>query len=198
MPDMTAKIIDGARRCFFQHGFTRSTMSMIAEYSGCSRVTLYKYYKTKEDLFRELCLGFIRERVAESETLLTKEMTIWQKLESILASYIVSPFEEIGSDIISSDLVSATRTLVPEVRDERDHQLSLLLNRLIDDACQKNEISIEDTGIEPAELAEMIKLVMAGMAELRVNDLRGQAQRVVSVLNRALKPKQQADKDSDV
>ena len=186
MANMTDKIMGGARRCFFQHGFTRSTMSMVAQYSGCSRVTVYKYFKTKEDLFRELCLGFIREKVAESETILNQESSVWQKLEAIFVSYVVSPFEEIGSDIISGDLMSATRKVVPEMRDEKDQQLSLLLNHTINDACQKNEIYLEQSGIEPAELAEMIKLTMAGMAEIKVDDLRDQTQRVLSILRRAL------------
>ena len=44
-------ILDIAAETFLEHGFERTSMSMIAERLGGSKATLYNYFKSKEELF---------------------------------------------------------------------------------------------------------------------------------------------------
>lgn len=161
-------------------------MSMIAQYAGCSRVTLYKHFKTKTDLFRRICLGFLDETARELDVLLKKKLGFWQNLEAVIAVHIVSPFELIGNDIISSDLVAASNSMSDEVFLENDRLISSTLQRIIEEAVSRGEISIERFGAKPAELAEMIKLMMYGLTKLKINDIRAQAQRMVELMQRAM------------
>lgn len=186
MVDTTEKILDGARQCFFQHGFTKATMSMIAQYSGCSRVTLYKYFKTKEDIFLRICLDFLDEHAREVEELLGQNLGFWKNLEGVITSHIVSPFERVGNDIISADLMAASNTVSDEVFLVNDRQIGATLQRIIEEAVARGEISIAQFGAEPADLAEMIKLMMYGLTKLKIDDIRAQAQRMVELLRRGL------------
>lgn len=52
------KILDGAARAFIELGVSGSGMGEIAKYAGCSRATLYRYFKNRHDLhmaFVEQC-----------------------------------------------------------------------------------------------------------------------------------------------
>ncbi len=52
------KILDGAARAFVDLGVSRAGMGEIARYAGCSRGTLYRYFKNRH----ELHLAFVNDR----------------------------------------------------------------------------------------------------------------------------------------
>lgn len=48
------EIVDGARRVFLRQGFIGARVSKIAAEAGVSKRTLYKYFRSKEELFAEI------------------------------------------------------------------------------------------------------------------------------------------------
>ena len=48
------RILESAHRVFSQKGYREATMDEIAEGLGLSKPALYRYYKSKEELFREI------------------------------------------------------------------------------------------------------------------------------------------------
>ncbi len=54
------KILDGAAQAFVELGVTGAGMGEIARYAGCSRGTLYRYFKNRH----ELHLAFVNDRAA--------------------------------------------------------------------------------------------------------------------------------------
>jgi len=49
-----ARILESAHRVFSQKGYREATMDEIAEGLGLSKPALYRYYNSKEELFREI------------------------------------------------------------------------------------------------------------------------------------------------
>jgi AcrR family transcriptional regulator len=50
-PDLAVeRILDGAEKAFVELGVSRAGMSQIARFAGCSRGTLYRYFKTRHQL----------------------------------------------------------------------------------------------------------------------------------------------------
>src|SRR3954453_15619132 len=49
-----AEILDAALDCFAERGFTATRMDDIAARAGVTKGTLYLYFPTKEQLFKEL------------------------------------------------------------------------------------------------------------------------------------------------
>jgi len=61
------KILDAAEKAFVEHGVSGAGMTEIADAAGCSRGTLYRYFKTRHELHTAYVLrasGLIRVRVA--------------------------------------------------------------------------------------------------------------------------------------
>jgi AcrR family transcriptional regulator len=50
-PGLAAKkILDAAEKAFIELGISRAGMASIAEFAGCSRGTLYRYFKSRHEL----------------------------------------------------------------------------------------------------------------------------------------------------
>ncbi len=50
-PDLAAeKILDAAEKAFVEEGVSAAGMSTVAEYAGCSRGTVYRYFPTRDAL----------------------------------------------------------------------------------------------------------------------------------------------------
>ena len=60
-----ANIVGGAKDVFLRHGFERASMDGIAAAAGVSKMTVYRYFRSKEELFagviRDLCERIIDE-----------------------------------------------------------------------------------------------------------------------------------------
>ncbi len=59
------RILESAHRVFSQKGYREATMDEIAGGLGLSKPALYRYYKSKEELFREI-LGLFIEATAKA------------------------------------------------------------------------------------------------------------------------------------
>lgn len=50
-PGRVKRVLDAAAGQFIEHGFARASVDAIAKLSGVSKVTIYSYFPTKEELF---------------------------------------------------------------------------------------------------------------------------------------------------
>ena len=48
------EILDGARRCFAEHGYEGATVTKLEREIGLSRGAIFNYFSSKDDLFLEL------------------------------------------------------------------------------------------------------------------------------------------------
>lgn len=58
------QILEGARRCFAEHGYEGATVAKLEREIGLSRGAIFNYFPSKEDLFIELA---VRDSVRMSE-----------------------------------------------------------------------------------------------------------------------------------
>ena len=116
-------ILKTAQRLFSQFGLNKVNMEEIAREARVSKVTLYKYYKVKSDIFQEVVrleteqlISAIREAVAAQETVRGKLkahlLTKLKKIHHLINFYRVTqeswndhwPYiEEVNDDFISKE-----------------------------------------------------------------------------------------------
>jgi AcrR family transcriptional regulator len=63
------RILDAALRAFSDDGYHRTSIDRIAQLSGCSRVAVYQYFSSKDDVFRELAAQVARQLTSSTEAL---------------------------------------------------------------------------------------------------------------------------------
>ena len=83
------RIVDAALRVFGDEGYHRGSIDRITELGGCSRVSFYQYFASKEDVFHHLAGQVTRQLVASSEALdpLTPDREGWNAMRAWVARY---------------------------------------------------------------------------------------------------------------
>lgn len=79
-----AEILEAALACFAQRGFAATRMDDIAERAGVTKGTLYLYFSTKEDLFKELVRGQLVPHIERLEALAQQGGSATEQLERLL------------------------------------------------------------------------------------------------------------------
>ncbi len=83
------RILDAALRAFGAQGYNGCSIDRIARLSGCSRVSFYQYFASKEDVFRYLVGQVVRQVSASTEALdpLTPDVEGWGAMRAWVARY---------------------------------------------------------------------------------------------------------------
>jgi AcrR family transcriptional regulator len=83
------RILDAALQVFGDAGYHQTSIDRIAKHAGCSRVSFYQYFSSKEDVFRHLAGQVGRQVGAATEALdaLTADAGGWAALRTWVARY---------------------------------------------------------------------------------------------------------------
>jgi AcrR family transcriptional regulator len=177
------KIIAAALKVFGKQGYHSSTISQIAKEADMGRGTLYWYFKSKEELFRELIRQFMDGAVAQVQEQVKAGENLESTLRTIIRSWLeaatlqpelfhimYSIFGHSHGDI-SQEMIASMRVMYQgimetleglftqaiakkEMRQADVHSLARLLVGLIDG------IIIQHITIEPIDPEAMTEVVM--------------------------------------
>jgi AcrR family transcriptional regulator len=83
------RILDAALRVFGEVGYHQCGIARITEVAGCSRVSFYQYFSSKEDVFLQLAGQVARQLAASTEALdpLTPDAAGWATLRGWVARH---------------------------------------------------------------------------------------------------------------
>jgi AcrR family transcriptional regulator len=82
------EILEAALHVFGEQGFARTRLEEVAKRAGVSKGTLYLYFKSKEDLFREMARACVSASVAQEEEFVrTFEGSTKDLLEQFIRRY---------------------------------------------------------------------------------------------------------------
>ncbi|MCB2186257.1 MAG: TetR/AcrR family transcriptional regulator [Deltaproteobacteria bacterium] len=184
--ETAVKILRAAQDCFFRHGFSKANLTLIAEYAGFSRVTIYKYFRSKEALFKEVAQAFLNERIAETEVMLLVEENLWKRLEYLIFSWIVSPFESIGDDWVAADLSHAHKLGNQDVEAAAQSALQGFLRRLVEEAQTNGQIDLARLGLTGEDLVEVLDVMLSGLFDRKVENIGREALKLIGFFRATL------------
>jgi AcrR family transcriptional regulator len=85
--EVRARVVDAARGLFALEGFAAVSMRRIAAQAGCSTMSLYGYFRSKNDLLRHIWEDFFAELFARIERA-AREGSAEQRLRRACAVYV--------------------------------------------------------------------------------------------------------------
>jgi AcrR family transcriptional regulator len=103
---ISERIKKNALELFKAYGVEQISMDEVAEKAGVSKVTIYKYFQSKEELFRQVINLYIDEILAETEELLAGKGDIVEKLKILMRAQANAPQladGEVLSALLDSD-----------------------------------------------------------------------------------------------
>ncbi len=156
------KIIEAATNCFFQHGFDATTISMISRYVRVSRVTIHKYFESKEALFRCVVKHYFDIRQKNINHYIETDGDFWQLTNQLIKDRCRSIFEHISSAMIRSDLVHAGNAYCRDLILEQKQLVCQVIEKKLIKAVNNGELTLERIDITLTEFAASIESISDG------------------------------------
>ncbi|MBD1391175.1 TetR/AcrR family transcriptional regulator [Neiella sp. HB171785] len=176
----TETILKAARQCFFQHGYTTSSIAMISRYADISRVTIHKQFGSKEQLFRAFLKHEHESQYSKLAGYITDYDCIWQQLEVMLLDWGRPLFEEITDKLVLSDLVRTASDHCQDIFDSHSAVITDFVVSALAEAEKKSQISFAQQSLTPREFAET--LVVTAKAIFSISPLTDGKQAVLNNL----------------
>lgn len=150
-----ARILNAALRCFARHGFSRTTMSDIAEEAGLSRTSLYKHYPNREAAFRALAHRVnegVRRAVTEAAS---APGDMAERLHAVAVARVAWAFDALHLSEHGHELIDAKGELCGHSSQDTEAEFVALLTRII--------ASAGPTTAPPAEAAAILAKCLPGL-----------------------------------
>lgn len=128
-----ARILDAARWCFLNFGFSRTSMGDIAQRAGISRTLLYRGFKDKEDLFMQVFDDWMLSRLPLALEAVRAPGSRRERLFAVCRRVLLEPWSEMEAAPMSSEFLDVCQGLSPEVAGRHRACLLECLNRVFDD-----------------------------------------------------------------
>jgi len=125
------RIVDAARRLFYEKGYERSTLDDIAERLQVTKPFIYSYYKNKNELLHEIASQCITECLKAQSRILASKLSTAEKLSRIVAEVAQIIIDNQANTIIylreEMNLDWHVAQKIREQRNEFDHRNMKLL-----------------------------------------------------------------------
>jgi AcrR family transcriptional regulator len=171
------QVLEGARRCFAEHGYEGATVAKLEGEIGLSRGAIFNYFPSKEDLFIELA---VRDSARMSE------MWVEEGLEAVVREVVeldpawLSVYLELFRRV-RNDAEFRARI------EERQKAVAPANRARIEEAQRSGEFR-DDVGAK--DLGTFVNLVLNGLALLRASDEElPSTELVLSLLRDAIGPR---------
>ena len=153
MSEREINILDAAIRVFTRYGVKRTSMGDIAEEAGISRQTLYKAFKSKDDILRTHIKLYTEQAIANIEANLRKADELEGQLNLVLEHMIVPGFDMVRASPNAEDIIEGVNAATREELEETAAQFQAIILKLL----MPFEKHLAAAGIEPVILAEHIQ-----------------------------------------
>ncbi len=151
------QILEGARRCFAEHGYEGATVAKLEREIGLSRGAIFNYFPSKEDVFVELA---VRDSARMSEIWINDglEAVVREvvELDPAWLSVYLELFRRVRNDPDFRSRIEARQKAVAPANRQRIEQ------------AQRDGEFRDDIG--PKEIGMFMNLVLNGLALMRAGD----------------------------
>src|SRR5450755_4272446 len=152
------QILDAALSVFAEHGIAEARLEEIATRAGVSKGTIYLYFPSKEELFREV----VRQRVGPAIANADQASSLEQSAEAQLKSYLTHQWECLGEDDSEGwiRLVMLELHKYPDLAQFHWDEVVTRSNRILGDIIRRGIASGEFRQTDPETALRMIKALI--------------------------------------
>ncbi len=151
------QILEAAIAVFGEHGIAAAKLEEIAARAGVSKGTIYLYFPSKEDLFREVIRQVLVPRIAQVEHELTGGTAIEQIERYLRVHWFYFDRPEAASWL---RLVLFELHKFPDLEQFYYDEVIALSNRVLGDVLRRGVASGELRQLDPAASVSLIKAVL--------------------------------------
>ncbi|WNG41047.1 TetR/AcrR family transcriptional regulator [Archangium violaceum] len=142
-----AAILQAARECFLQFGYTKTSLDDIAKRANISRPLIYRKFKNKDDIFTAVIEELFETRYPRAEQVLDSPGTQRDKLLRVYEILLLEPWDELMGAPMAADFYEVCSRLFPQVEAKHVRQ----------------QLKLTQAILENKELAEVFMLAVDGL-----------------------------------
>ena len=167
-PDTRSKVCTAALDCLLKLGYERTNMSDIARTTGIARPTLYKYFKSKNEVFfaaiDQVAYNFAESVVSHARTFDTLEERIIETIVYVVEEMPKNPYLAL---VLKDDTASALR--------ERafSDDATLVFSEMTSEPLIEISPHLEEQGVEISEMMSRFALSMILFPGKYADDIEG-------------------------
>lgn len=153
MSERENDILEAALRVFSRYGVKRASMADLAKEAGISRQTLYKTFRSKDDVLRAQIRAYTDSMIAQIEKELAKTEGLSAQLDVIFDKMTVAGFELVRATPNAQDLQDGfDEGSREELEISAQRHQAIITNVLL-----PFEAALNDAGTSPKSLAEFVQ-----------------------------------------
>jgi AcrR family transcriptional regulator len=131
------KLLDKAEELFWKYGYSSVSVDQIAKEAGISKMTIYKHFHSKEDLFIEVLKQNTEHHINKLMELLDEKYHTIEKIRTMYG-YMIDLNSQI-SPIFVKDIMDRANIL-DKVMAFKEQKVLLLWRYIVEDGIKKKEI----------------------------------------------------------
>jgi AcrR family transcriptional regulator len=146
-------IIEAAKRIFTQAGYDKSSLNMIADELGKGKSTLYYYFNSKEEIFKEV-LRVESEGVWEQ---VKNEVACFNDPQKQIRAYMLTRMKAIKnkinySEALKNEMLHAYE-FINQIRKDFNKREQMAIQNILDNGVEIGVFSIKDTCLTSEAIA---------------------------------------------
>ncbi|RCK72604.1 MAG: Transcriptional regulator, TetR family [Ignavibacteriae bacterium] len=134
------QILEAAKQVFGKYGFSKTTLDDVATAVGMKKASLYYYYSSKEDLFRDVVKSETDELIRELETNIFKLNSISEQLKSFVKIRIDYLNRLINLHNLAASIIIEVRPICENLYREFSEKQVEIVSRILSDGIKNNYI----------------------------------------------------------
>ena len=119
-----SRVLDAARWCFLNFGFSKTSLEDIAKRAGISRTLLYRTFKDKEDIFTAVFANWLVARHPEARRAANGRGDRLERLLTVCRVMVLEPWSDLSAAPMGSEFFDACARIDPEI-DARHRKVAL-------------------------------------------------------------------------
>ncbi len=157
------QILNAARQSVVRHGVSDTTVGGIARAAGVAKGTVYLYYRSKDEILRQLVSQDLTEFHAETVPIVTEPGSLDEKLRRFLSASLA--FFDRKRDFVEQCQLEMS----PDVRRKARHKLGLVFNAQM----EAWRVALDERVRAPHDAAGTARSIVALAHGLAMQRLRG-------------------------
>jgi len=153
MNEREKNVLEAALRVFSRYGVKRTSMSDIAEEAGVSRQTLYKAFRSKDDVLSAHIRAYTENAIQEIKAGLAKTKGLGPQLDLIFDKMTVSGFDMVRASPNAQDIEEGFNESSQEELARAAQQFQAVISEVL----QPHADALQKAGMSAESLSEFIQ-----------------------------------------
>ena len=119
-----SKVLEAARWCFLNFGFSKTSLEDIAKRAGISRTLLYRTFKDKEDIFTAVFAHWLVTRHPEAQKAASGHGDPLERLLTVCRVMVLEPWADMATAPMGSEFFDVCARIDPKI-DAHHHKVAL-------------------------------------------------------------------------